>query len=149
MLPRRARLWHVPQMTLILWEFARRTPWLPRVRPYHVDLYVMATLTRRGWVRVLHDARGPVAFIARNGTWILALYVHPRAQRRGLGQALLNDAKRREAQLNLHVVERNHAARAFYAGQGFVEHARGRGLGNDENLDDIHMIWHADGSSEQ
>lgn len=145
--PSRARLWHVPQMTAILWEFGRRTPWLPRVRPFHTDLHVMARITRRGWVRVIFDARGPAAFIARDGAWIHALYVHPRAQGRGLGRALLNDAKRSEATLNLHVVEVNHPARAFYAAQGFTEYARGYGLGNDENLADIHLIWHANRST--
>lgn len=141
-------MWHVPQMTAILWNFARRTPWLPRVRPFHTDLYLMALITRRGWVRVLHDARGLAAFIARDGARIHALYVHPRAQRQGLARALLNDAKREQHWLHLHVVANNHPALAFYIAQGFAEHARGHGLGNDENLADIHMIWQNGRSAE-
>jgi len=133
---------HVPQMALILWRFARRTPWLPRVRPFYTDLYLMALITRRGWVKVLHDARGLAAFIARDGARIHALYVHPRAQRQGFARALVSDAQREQPYLTLYVVARNHPARAFYSAQGFVEHARGCGLGNDENLADIHMIWH-------
>ncbi len=140
--PARARMWHVPQMTAILWGFARRTPWLPRVRPYRTDLRVMAQITRRGWVRVLHDARGPAAFIARDGARVHALYVHPRAQGRGLGRTLLNDAKRDAPQLELWVTEANESARAFYAAQGFAEAARGIGAGNDEALPDIQMLWH-------
>lgn len=146
--PTPARMWHVPRMTAILWGFARRTPWLPRVRPLYTDLYLMALITRRGWVRVLHDARGLAAFIARDGARIHALYVHPRAQRRGLARALLNDAKRDQHRLELHVVAKNHPARAFYIAQDFAEHASGHGLGNDENLADIHMVWHKGRSAE-
>jgi len=102
----------------------------------------MAQITRRGWVRVLHDARGPTAFIARDGARIHALYVHPRVQGRGLGRALLNDAKHAAPQLELWVAEANQDARSFYAAQDFAEMARGIGAGNDEALPDIHMLWH-------
>ncbi len=145
--PARARLWHVPQMTAILWDFIHRTPWLPRVRPYGTDLRVMARITRRGWVRVLRDAQGPAAFIARDGVRVHALYVHPRAQGRGMGRALLNDAKRAAPRLELWVAEANEGARIFYATQGFAEHARGCGTHNDERLPEIHMIWHQDRSA--
>ncbi|MEX1233994.1 MAG: GNAT family N-acetyltransferase [Roseovarius sp.] len=139
--PARARLWHVPQMAAILWGFARSAPWLPQVRPYRTDLRVMAQITRRGWVRVVRDARGPAAFIARDDTRVHALYVHPRAQGRGLGRALLDDAKRAAPRLELWVAEANETARAFYAAQGFAEARRSDGTGNDERLPDIHMLW--------
>lgn len=142
--PARARMWHVPQMTAILWGFARRSPWLPRVRSRRTDLRIMAQITRRGWVRVLHDTRGPAAFIARDGARVHALYVHPRAQGRGLGRTLLTDAKRAASRLELWVAEANESARAFYAAQGFAETARGIGAGNDEALPDIQMVWHPD-----
>ncbi|SEL19168.1 Acetyltransferase (GNAT) family protein [Roseovarius nanhaiticus] len=134
-------MWHVPQMAAILWDFGRRTPWLPRVRPYRTDLRVMTRITRAGWVRVLHDARGPAAFIARDGARIHALYVHPRAQGRGLGRTLLDDAKHAAPRLELWVAEANREARAFYDAQGFAEGQRSDGTGNDERLPDIQMIW--------
>lgn len=137
-------MWHVPQMAAILWGFSRRTDWLPRVRPYRTDLRVMAQITRRGWVQVMHDTRGPAAFLARDGTLLHALYVHPRAQGRGLGRALLNDAKRAAPRLELWVAEANECARAFYAAQGFAEAQRSDGAGNDERLPDIQMVWHND-----
>ena len=139
--PTRAHLWHVPQMAAILRGFARRTPWLPGVRPWATDLRVMARITRRGWVRVLHDRRGPAAFIARDGAHVHALYVHPRAQGRGLGSALLDDAKQGAARLELWVAEANGPARAFYAAQGFAEAGRSDGSGNDERVPDIHLLW--------
>ena len=141
MQPVPARLWHVPQMAAILWGFIRRTPWLPRVRPYGTDLRVIARITRAGWVRVLRDRRGPAAFIARDGARVHALYVHPRAQGHGLGRALLRDAMRAQPRLELYVAEANEAARAFYAAHGFAEAGRSDGTDNDERLPDIHMIW--------
>ncbi|MFD0860043.1 GNAT family N-acetyltransferase [Roseovarius aquimarinus] len=139
--PLRARLWHVPQMTAILRGFERRSDWLPRVRPYRTDLRVMMRITRAGWVRALHDARGPAAFIARDGAQVHALYVHPRAQGLGLGRALLDDAKHAAPRLELWVAEANADARAFYAAQGFVEARQGDGSGNDEGIPELQMLW--------
>lgn len=135
------RLWHVPRLTGILWAFGRSVPWLPRVRARRTDLRLMTAVTRRGWVRILCDRRGPAAFIARDGGRIHALYVHPRARRQGLGEALLTEAKAEVARLELWVAEANEGARAFYAAQGFAEARRGQGDGNDENLPDILMVW--------
>lgn len=142
--PRPARLRHVPQLAAILWANGRRAPWLSRVRAPRTDLHLMATITRRGWVRMLRGRAGlPAAFIARDETRIHALYVHPRLCRSGMGRALLDDAKSRAAMLELWVAEANAPARAFYAAQGFAEAQRSAGLGNDENLPDIRMVWHA------
>lgn len=141
MRPAPARLWHVPRLTGILWAFGRGAPWLPRVRARRTDLRLMTEVTRRGWVRMLRDGRGPAAFIARDGARIHALYVHPRARRQGLGAALLAEAKAQAGRLELWVVEANETARAFYAAQGFVETRRGLGEGNDEMLPDILMVW--------
>ncbi|RKF13604.1 GNAT family N-acetyltransferase [Roseovarius spongiae] len=139
--PEPARLRHVPHLAAILWASGRRTPWLPRVRARRTDLRLMASITRRGWVRVMRGRRGPVAFIARDGARIHALYVHPRAARRGLGSALIDHAKAQAPRLELWVAEANRPARAFYAAHGFAEAARGQGAGNDENLADILMVW--------
>ncbi len=137
----RASLRHALHLTRILWACGHEAPWLPRVRTRRTDLRLMARATRRGWVHMVRDATGPAGFIARDGTTIHALYVHPRAARRGLGRALLADAKSNAPRLELWVAEANTAALAFYRAQGFKEAGRGTGLGNDENLPDIHMVW--------
>lgn len=138
----RARLWHVPHLARILWAFTRATPWLPQVRGPLDDLRALAWVTRRGWVRVLRDGPGVAGFIVRDGTWVHALYVAPARRGQGLGGALLAEAKGDAGALDLWVLERNAAARAFYAAQGFREVARGQGAGNDEGLPDILMVWH-------
>lgn len=138
-----ARLWHLPRLAAILWHFTRTTPWLPIVRTRIDDLRVLAGIIRRGWVHLVRDAGLPVGFIARDGTRIHALYIHPCAQGRGFGGMLLNQAKTQSDQLELWVVEHNLPAREFYAAQGFAEVAPGYGSGNDEKLPDILMVWTA------
>ncbi|MCM2561446.1 GNAT family N-acetyltransferase [Lutimaribacter sp. EGI FJ00013] len=101
----------------------------------------MFRLIRQRAIRVIQLGRRPVGFIARNGSIILALYVHPRGQGRGYGSMLLADAKACHPQLELWTLRDNLPARRFYAAHGFVEVARGMGLGNDGGLPDIHLAW--------
>ena len=138
MTPQPAKIWQMPRLLRILWSFTRATPWLPRHRPVWVDAQLMGRIIRQGWVRQVNGA----AFIARDRERIHALYVHPASRRQGLGRRLLNDAKSRSDRLELWVLERNLIARKFYAAQGFKEvDFAPEGLGNDENMPDIKMIW--------
>ncbi|MDT8327058.1 MAG: GNAT family N-acetyltransferase [Roseovarius sp.] len=146
--PGPARLWHLPRLALILWRFTRATPWLPQVRSRREDLFTFLRVIHRGWVRVMTDGRCVVGFIVRDAQRIHALYVHPDCRNRGVGRALLADAKADMDALDLWVVEANTGAQAFYAANGFVETARSPGYGNDENLPDILMIWQAEYEAE-
>lgn len=141
--PSPARLWHLPHLAVILWRFAGETPWLPQVRTRREDLETFFRVIRWGWVRVLKDGRGVAGFIVRDDCRIHALYVHPERRNRGIGRALLADAKAEvevEA-LDLWVLEANTEAQAFYGANGFVECGRSPGYGNDEKLPDILMVW--------
>ena len=140
---------HVPRLLSILWAFTRATPWLPQVRSRLTDLYMMCLVIRRGWVRIAFHGGLPVGFIAREGCRIHALYVHPKARGRGVGRALLRDAKADTGHLDLYVLQRNRAAWAFYAHEGFAEAGRSVGTGNDEKMPDIRMIWYAREGREQ
>ena len=124
---------------------ARGADWLPRARRRSTDLLLLARIVRRGWVRVIRERGRPVAFIARNGGRIHALYVHPAAQGRGHARTLLDEAKTCQPDLDLWVIRANARARAVYATQGFGEAAHSHGSGNDENLPDILMVWNRRG----
>ncbi len=143
MTPRPANLCHVPPLLGILWAFTRATPWLPVRRPRWVDAKLMGQIIWRGWVRQVRDTKGAAGFIARDGEVIHALFVHPRAQGQGVGRVLLDEAKAAHDRLQLWVLAANDSARAFYAAQGFDEVLCSRGMGNDENLPDILMVWEA------
>jgi hypothetical protein len=70
------------------------------------------------WVAAAPD--GLLGFLALEGSYVDRLYVHPRAQRRGVGEALLRQALAvSPAGLELHTHQRNHKARAFYRKLGF------------------------------
>ena len=137
----RAHIWQVPRLAAILWAFAHETPWLPCVRSPVADLWVLAAVVRRGWVRVAH-VRGRVAgFVVRDGSRVHALYVSRGARGQGVGRALLAEAKQAAGALDLWVMVANVPARGFYIAQGFAEATFARGGGNDEGLPDILMIW--------
>ena len=131
-----ARLWHAPGLLRILWAHENEL-----ARPRRSDAALMLRLIRDRSIRVVRDRNGLVGFIARQGPIVLALYVHPRGQGQGHGSALLHDAKARQPQLELWTLQDNIPARRFYAAHGFFEVARGRGLGNDSGLPDIHLAW--------
>lgn len=139
-----ARVWHVPQLLNILWLHTRAMG--ETGRSWWTDAHLMAQVVLRGWVRCSQDEAGMAGFIIRDGERIHALYVRPRAQGRGLGRGLLNEAKTNSDRLELWTLERNYIARAFYQAQGFAECDYGTGLGNDEDLPDIHLIWNRRGA---
>jgi GNAT superfamily N-acetyltransferase len=64
-------------------------------------------------------ASAPRGFLALVGSYLDRLYVHPGAQRGGVGSALLRHAMALSpAGLELHTHQRNHRGRAFYAKHG-------------------------------
>ena len=144
MSPASARLWHLPRLLGILWAFTRATPWLPNARSRWMDAVLMQRLVRRGMVRQVGGGLRPEAFIVRDGAYVHALFVHPRARGRGFGRALVAEAKARADLLELRVLQANAGALAFYEAQGFEEAGRGDGADNDENLPDVCMIWQAE-----
>lgn len=138
----RARLWHIPRLAVILWAFTRETPWLPCVRSPLDDLRTLRQMIGLGLVRVARVRGRIVGFIVREESRIHALYVAPRWRGRGVGHALLSEAKDAVAALDLWVLVANATARAFYLAEGFAEAEFTTGGGNDEGLPDILMIWH-------
>ncbi len=92
--------------------------------------------------RVAVDGNGVRGFMILGGTTVEHLYVAPDAWRRGIGTALLQQAKReRPAGLDLWVFQRNHAAIAFYEAHGFTVVEATDGSGNEEREPDVRMRW--------
>ncbi|NQD64372.1 GNAT family N-acetyltransferase [Bacillus haikouensis] len=81
-----------------------------------------------------------VGLIAYNKTEINQLYIHVDHQGIGIGEALLNIAKKHSSgSLTLYTFEKNKNAQRFYEKHGFI--IIGRGTENEENLPDILYEW--------
>ena len=79
--------------------------------------------------------------IAIHDDWIDQLYVLPEAQRRGVGSALLEAAKRASDRLQLWTFQRNGQARRFYQARGFAVVEQTDGAGNEEKEPDARYLW--------
>lgn len=119
---------------------------LPTVRPAHQETAV------RAWVRDVLIAGGNtwvavegsdvVGVLALAPGWVEQLYVHPRAQGRGIGAALLDVAKARNPDgLQLWTFQVNSGAQRFYRRHGFVEAERTDGAENEEREPDMRCVW--------
>jgi GNAT superfamily N-acetyltransferase len=116
-------------------------PWLPRIHTAAEEIKYSGDMIDAGWVRVARAEGKIVGFIARHETEIYALYVLPEAQDKGVGTALIEDAKSVCDKLGLWSYEANGVASHFYGLRGFVETDRTDGSGNEAHLPDIRFEW--------
>jgi N-acetylglutamate synthase-like GNAT family acetyltransferase len=91
---------------------------------------------------VIERGGAPLAFLAREGSYIHALFVSPEAQGAGLGRRLLRHAKTQAARLDLWTFAENHGARRFYRREGFTPTERPPA--SDEGLPEVHLTWQRD-----
>lgn len=82
-----------------------------------------------------------VGYSRATRTWLDDLYVHPQAQARGVGTALLGRVvATHPGGVGLWVFESNRPARDFYARHGFVTLERTDGSANEEQAPDLRMV---------
>lgn len=125
----------------VLGDWCREVDWMPKLRTREEDLWFAGHLIESQVVR-LGFAGGGMGFLARQGGQISALYLSPAARGRGVGKALLTEAKV-VGHLTLWCFQANLGARAFYAREGFREVEFTQGAGNDERLPDVRLEWTA------
>lgn len=131
-----------PALARILGDWLRETGWMPILHSRDEDVGFLAHLIASRTVDVLRLPE-PAGFLARDGGMIEALYLAPHARGRGWGRALLARAKAVEPALTLWTFAANHAARAFYAREGFRVVEETDGAGNEARLPDLRLIWTA------
>lgn len=126
----------------ILGGWAASTDWMPDLHSAEEDRDFVQRLIGSDRVRVARDASGaPLGFVALRHCDIAAFCVAEAARGQGIGKALLDDAKAREARLALWTFQANLGAIAFYRREGFQEMERTDGACNAERLPDVRMIW--------
>lgn len=124
---------------------ASRRAMLPGLRDPHTEAETRAWMRDTAFTRYsvrLADADGEiVGFAARDGAWLMQLYVKPGWTGRGIGSTLLEaalaDAAASTPILRLYTFARNAGARRFYERHGFVAVAFGDGTGNEEGEPDV------------
>lgn len=114
-------------------------PYLPDLHTPEEDLWFFRNrvfVACEVWI-----AGAPDGFIAFREGWVDHLYIGTAHQRRGLGSALLAQAKRTHAQLRLWAFQKNATAIHFYLARGFREIERTDGSGNEEREPDALFEW--------
>ncbi|RYG49467.1 N-acetyltransferase [bacterium] len=95
-----------------------------------------------GETYVVENEAGVVAYLSLAPGWIEHLYVHPDAQGRGIGNALLALAKETNpGGLQLWTFQGNAGARRFYERHGFQAAEFTDGQGNEERSPDVRYVW--------
>ena len=137
---RDATLADAAAIALVLGDWCRDTAWVPKLHSRDADLAFVTGLLQTHVVRV--GWAGGLGFLARLGPGIAALYLAPQARGKGLGKALVDEAKGC-GHLEAWTFQANLGARAFYRREGFGEVAWTDGAGNAEKLADVRMEWRA------
>jgi ribosomal protein S18 acetylase RimI-like enzyme len=130
----------------ILWRISREKS-LPEFQRekghffYEDQNYFQNHILKNNQVWVVESGQQPVAFMAMNKDFIDQLYIHPDYQRRGIGRALLDFARRLSPDhLWLYTLQINVGARAFYEKNGFVTEKFGISP-PPENEPDVEYHW--------
>jgi putative acetyltransferase len=130
----------------ILWRISREKS-LPEFQRekghffYEDQNYFRNHLLQNNRVWVVESDQQPVAFMAMRKDFIDQLYIHPDYQRRGIGRALLDFARRLSpSHLWLYTLQINVGARAFYEKNGFVAEKFGISP-PPENEPDVEYHW--------
>jgi GNAT superfamily N-acetyltransferase len=140
MIIRPARTLDAGAIADILSSWIDQTAWMPRIHTRAEDLSFCATMIERDWVSVA-DSGNVMGFLAREGEYVHALYVHHDHRRSGVGSSLLHAAQKVVPRLELWTFQANIEAQRFYHMHGFDEAERTDGAGNDEGLPDVKLIW--------
>lgn len=118
--------------------------WKPALHSGAEDIAHAGTMIERGWVTVAETRGGALlGFLAREGSYVHALFVTPNAQGHGIGRTLLHDAQRAAQRLELWTFLANDRAQRFYERAGFAVTRRGDGSANEEGLPDLFYVWEA------
>jgi GNAT superfamily N-acetyltransferase len=117
---------------------------LPRLHTRDEDRVFIAGLVSRDEVWVAEESGRIVGMAALEEDLLSHLYVHPDAQGRGVGSALLEKVKeRRPTGFTFWVFQQNRRARRFYERRGCRLVRLTDGSGNEENTPDALYEWRA------
>jgi len=125
-------------------DYVDATDWLPRIKSREeiAALFGPELLTLR-WLLVAEEGGRVLGYLSMGGSGhIAAFYLLPFARGRGIGRAMMAEAKAHSpGGLSLTVFEPNLAAQRFYAREGFAEDPAGRDETTDEGVPTLLLLW--------
>ena len=138
---RRATQQDAPAVSELFVAVRDEMTYLPRIPAEHRPL-LGGWFIDRDELSVYEDDGRIVGFFALNGDELSHINVAPQTQNRGVGAAMLDEAKRlRPAFLQLWVFQLNEGARRFYERHGFRLVKLTDGAGNMEKEPDALYEW--------
>ena len=138
---RRATQQDAPALSELFVAVRDEMTYLPRIPAEHRPL-LGGWFIDRDELSVDEDDGRIVGFFALNGDELSHINVAPQTQNRGVGAAMLDEAKRlRPAFLQLWVFQLNEGARRFYERHGFRLVKLTDGAGNMERTPDALYEW--------
>jgi ribosomal protein S18 acetylase RimI-like enzyme len=129
----------------ILNNWIDETDWMPRVHSHaEVVRYYKSVVASERKSFVVVSGSSTLGFVVLGADQVVsALYVDRDYRRQGVGQLLLNCAKREFGdKAHLWTFQANEAAQKFYTREGFQEINRTDG-DNEEGLPDLLLEWQA------
>lgn len=136
----------VPQIAHIIRAARKHSlPYLPDLHTPEEDrAHFGGTVFNEDTILVAEEDGAIVGFCAFKEDWLDHLYILPQHQNKGVGRALLNQAKHESAQLHLWVFQKNTRAITFYENNGFDLVKQTDGHDNEEKEPDALYIWKGD-----
>ncbi|MGH6956086.1 MAG: GNAT family N-acetyltransferase [Caulobacteraceae bacterium] len=135
----------MPAVARLHWTTIRASlPFVPQVHSEEsVEPYFAGQLFDKAEFWLAEDESGDLlGYVAFRPDFIEHLFIHPAAQNRGVGVALLEKAKASAAaELSLWTFQQNLKARRFYERHGFAATLETDGADNEEKLPDVLYRW--------
>ena len=141
---RRATPADVPAMAALFRRVQQATrPFRPDLHTPDEDRALLAAAVAEKDVWLAESAGAVAGFVICGSGWVHHLYVDLGRQKRGIGSALLDQAKMEVRELRLWVFQENVTARRFYERRGFRLVRETDGADNEEREPDALLEWRA------
>ena len=138
-----------PDLDIVAGIFSRARRTLTFVPELHSEeedrTFVRSELFKTCHIRLAFFDKRACGFVALDHGWIRQMHVDPGHFGKGIGSALIRDAKCQTDRLELWCFQDNKRARQLYERHGFKPAEFTDGAGNAEQTPDVRYVWERKG----